>query len=117
MRTEVLEPFRRGDAVRFRPYDWDAGELGPSTTLPSASVLLVDAIGLSHPALEGCFDLTVWVDVDLETAGKQGSARDQRSGHDHARLWAEVRTPNDRDFATAFDPRGRADLLYLPAGR
>lgn len=112
LRTEVLEPFRRGDPVAFRPYDWDAGELGPITSLPAASVLLVDAIGVMHPDLDGCFDLTVWVDVDLETAGRQGRERDRRNGHDHDRLWAEVWTPNDRDFAEAFNPRERADLLF-----
>jgi uridine kinase len=114
MRAEVLEPFRRGDAVRFRPYDWDAGELGPTTSLPTASVLLVDAIGLLHPDLVGCFDLTVWVDVDLETAGRRGLERDRTDGHDHDRLWAEVWTPNDRDFAEQFKPRERADLRYVP---
>lgn len=112
MRTEVLEPFRSGDPVSFRPYDWDAGRLGPITVLPQASVLLVDAIGVLHPDLEGCFDLTVWVDVGLETAGRQGLERDRRNGHDHDRLWAEVWTPNDRDFAAEFNPRERADLLF-----
>lgn len=112
MRTEVLEPFRAGEAVAFRPYDWDAGELGPITALPAASVLLVDAIGVLHPDLDGCFDLIIWVDVDLDTAGRQGRERDRRNGHDHDRLWTEVWTPNDRDFAQAFSPREQADLLY-----
>jgi uridine kinase len=114
MRTEVIEPFRRGDPVSFRPYDWDAGQLGPVTVLPSATVLLVDAIGVLHPELDGCFDLTVWVDVDLTTAGERGRERDRRNGHDHDQLWATVWTPNDRDYADAFSPRERADLLYAP---
>jgi uridine kinase len=112
MRSEVLEPFRRGDTVSFRPYDWDAGRLGPLTVLTSGAILLVDAIGVLHPELEDCFDLTVWIDVDLATAGEQGRERDRRSGHDHDRLWAEVWTPNDRDYAERFGPRERADLLY-----
>jgi uridine kinase len=114
LRTEVIEPFRRGDPVSFRPYDWDARQLGPVTVLPPASVLLVDAIGVLHPELDGCFDLTVWVDVDLTTAGERGRERDRRNGHDHDRLWAAVWTPNDRDYAAAFNPRERADLLYEP---
>jgi uridine kinase len=114
MRAEVLEPYSRNESVTFRPYDWDAGELGPVTSLPPASVLLVDAIGVLHPELDGCFDLIVWVDVDLETAGDRGRERDRRNGHDHDDLWAEVWTPNDRDFAAKFDPRSRADLFYVP---
>lgn len=114
MRTEVLEPFRRGDPVSFRPYDWDAGCLGASNTLPSGAVLLVDAIGVLHPDLDGCFDLTVWVATDLVTAGRQGVERDRRNHHDHDRLWAEVWTPNDRDFSAAFAPESAADLRFDP---
>jgi len=115
MRSEVIEPFRRGEVARFRPYDWDAGELGPVTTLPEASALIVDAIGLIHPDLEGCFDLTIWVDVDLETAAQQGIERDRRAGSDHDKLWEDVWIPNDRDFAAAFDPASKADLRYKRA--
>lgn len=112
IRAEVIEPFRLGRPAVYRPYDWDIGELGPAVTLPAASVLLVDSIGLLHPDLEGCFDLAIWVDVDLETAGVQGRARDRRTGHDHDALWDEVWIPNDRDFAATYQPAARADLLY-----
>lgn len=115
IRTEVIEPFRREEPAVYRPYDWDIGTLGPPVTLPSAEVLLVDSIGLAHPELENCFDLMVWVDVDLETAGLQGRARDRRAGSDHDALWDEVWIPNDRDFAETYDPVSRADLLYLPS--
>ncbi|WP_332644926.1 uridine kinase family protein [Aeromicrobium sp.] len=112
IRSEVVEPFRRGEPAIYRPYDWNVGALGPLTTLPEATVLIVDAIALLHPELEGCFDLTVWVDVDLETAAKQGIQRDRQAGSDHDALWDEVWVPNDREFAKTYDPIGQADLLY-----
>lgn len=112
IRSEVIEPFRRGEPAIYRPYDWNVGSLGPETTLPEATVLIVDAIALLHPDLEGCFDLTVWVDVDLETAAKQGIQRDRQAGNDHDALWNEVWVPNDREFAETYDPVGQADLLY-----
>lgn len=114
LRSEVLEPYRRGEAVRFGPYDWNAGGLGPVVDLPGTRVLLVDAIGILHPDLDGCFDLSIWVDVDLEVAGERGRQRDRINGHDHDRLWTDVWLPNDRDFAARFDPVGRADVRYLP---
>ena len=58
---------------------------------------------------------TDWVDVDLTTAGERGRERDRTNGHDHDQLWTDVWLPNDRDFAARFDPRGRADVLYVPA--
>ena len=114
MRHEVLEPFRRGESVQFRPYDWNAGGLGPLVELPATEVLVVDAIGILHPELEGCFDLSVWVDVELDVAGERGRRRDRINGHDHDRLWTDVWLPNDRDFAARFDPVGQADVLYVP---
>ena len=115
MRDEVLEPFRNGDPVHFRRFDWHAGALAPPEELPATDVLIVDAIGILHPELDGCFDLSIWVDVDLETAGERGRERDRLNGHDHEELWTDVWLPNDRDFAERFDPVGRADARYVPA--
>ncbi|KRC65242.1 phosphoglycerate transporter [Aeromicrobium sp. Root236] len=114
MRKEVLDPYRLGQPVRFRPLDWTTRALAPATALPDVAVLVVDAIGVLHPDLDGCFDLTVWVDVELETAGARGRRRDLDGGHDHERLWTEVWQRNDADFADRFDPRGEADVLYVP---
>ncbi|MCW2750769.1 MAG: phosphoglycerate transporter, partial [Aeromicrobium sp.] len=114
MRAEVLDPFRQGDPVSYRPYDWDAQELRSAVTLPRGDVLIVDSIAILHPELDGCFDLSVWIDVDLETAGARAVQRDLAGGHDYVHLWAEVWTPNDRDFAATFDPASSADLRFLP---
>jgi len=77
-------------------------------------VLVVDAIGLFHPEMKGCFDLTVWVDVDLATAQRRGMHRDRMLGRHHDRLWNEVWVPNDRDFAHLYAPESVADLRYVP---
>jgi uridine kinase len=115
MRVEALEPFRDGAPVVVRPLDWSTGRHGAPTPLPRASVLILDAIGIFHPALLPWFDLTVWVDVDLDVAKAQGMARDRAAGHDHDALWTEVWSPNDREFEQAFSPARGADLRYLLA--
>lgn len=112
LRSEVLDPFRVGHAGQFRRFDWEVGQLGSPEPLPDAEVLIVDAIGLLHPELDGIFDLTIWVDVDLAVATERGKARDHLLARDHDRLWDEVWVPNERDFAARFDPRGHADLLF-----
>lgn len=114
LRDEVLEPYRRGRAVVFRRYDWSAGRLGDPEPLPETRILLVDLIGLLHPELGGCFDLTVWVDTDLATATERGKARDRALGNDHDRVWDEVWAPNERDFEQRFSPRDAADLRFVP---
>ena len=114
MRREALEPFRAGATVAVRPLDWSTGRHGAPTPLPQASVLMLDAIGIFHPELLPWFDLTVWVDVDLDVAQAQGMARDRAAGRDHDTLWTDVWTKNDREFEQTFLPRSRADLVYQP---
>lgn len=113
MRTELLEPFRAGRPAVIRPLDWSTGRLGAATPLPHGSVLVVDSIGIFHPELLPWFDLTVWVDADLEVAQQRGMARDRTSGLDHDALWTDVWTPNDREFEQTFSPRPVADLVYV----
>lgn len=112
LRREVLDPFRQSRPGLFRRFDWNTRQLGPPEAVPVAQVLLVDGIGLFHPELDGVFDLRIWVDVDLNTAAARGKARDRGLGRNHDRLWDQVWVPNDQDFATRFDPRASADLLF-----
>jgi uridine kinase len=112
--SEVLEPFRAGRRVAIKPLDWETGRLGDPTPLPRTSVLVVDSIGIFHPELLPWFDLTVWVDVDLQLALARGMERDRAAGHDHDRLWTDVWSPNDREFEQTFSPRANADLGVMP---
>ncbi len=116
----VLAPFRAGRPSTFRRYDWAQRALGPAESLPRAAVLVVDLIGLFHPAALPTLDLTVWCDVDLATAARRGIARDRRLGRDHEALWHDVWLPNERDFAERFRPREaatvRVDTADAPGG-
>ena len=114
IRDEALEPFRAGVPVAVRPLDWSTGRLGAPTPLPRASVLVLDAIDIFHPELLPWFDLTVWVDVDLDVARAQGMARDRAAGRDHDTLWTDVWTPNDREFEQRFFSKNSADIRYDP---
>jgi uridine kinase len=113
MRTELLQPFRAGRPAVIRPLDWSTGRLGAATPLPHASVLVVDSIGILHPELLPWFDLTVWVDADLQVARERGMTRDRGAGHDHDLLWTDVWTPNDREFEQTFSPRSIANLVFV----
>ncbi len=109
---EVLRPFRAGEPGEFRRYDWSLRRLGEPESLPVADVMVVDLIGLFHPDSLPSLDLSVWCDVELDTAQQRGMARDRALGRDFDRLWTEVWIPNERDFVDRFDPRGAAEVLY-----
>lgn len=113
--AEVLQPFREERPGEFRRYDWNAGALSDPEPVPRAAVMVVDLVGLFHPDALPALDLTVWCDVDLETATRRGRSRDREAGHDHDRLWAEVWVPNERAFEAAFAPRDVADVRFPTA--
>ncbi|WP_065960984.1 uridine kinase [Curtobacterium sp. UCD-KPL2560] len=113
----VLQPFRDGRAGRFRRYDWGRRALGPEEPVPLARMLVVDLIGLFHPEALPALDVTVWCDVDLDTAARRGIARDRALGRSHDALWQDVWLPNERDFEQRFAPRETADLLCTPSRR
>ncbi len=115
LRDTVLRPFRASEAGTFQRFDWSLGRLGEPEPLPQARVLVVDLIGLFHPSVLAELDVTVWCDVDLETASARGMARDRAEGHDHDHFWREVWMPNDRDFDRAFAPRRHASVV-VPTG-
>jgi uridine kinase len=112
LRAEVLEPFRGGRSGSFRRFDWAVGALGVVEPIPDARVLIVDAVGLFHPELDGIFDLTIWVDVDLAVATARGKLRDRDLGRDHDALWDEAWVPTERAFVERYRPRERAHLRY-----
>ncbi|GAA3539019.1 uridine kinase [Aeromicrobium flavum] len=113
--AEVLLPFREERPSEFRRFDWDAGALADPKPVPRADVMVVDLVGLFHPDALPALDLTVWCDVDLETATGRGRERDRAAGRDHDQLWAEVWEPNERAFDTAFAPREVAEVRFPTA--
>ena len=115
LRREVLDPFRERRPGHFHRFDWRIRQLGPAEPIPNADVLIVDAVGLFHPDLDGVFDLTIWVDLDLAIAIERGKARDRELGRDHEQLWDDVWAPNELDFMARYAPRAIADVLFDPA--
>lgn len=110
--STVLKPFREGCTGHFQRYDWNQRALGPKEPLPQAKTLVVDLIGLFHPATLPALDVTIWCDVDLDTAARRGIARDRKLGRSHDALWHGTWLPNERDFEQRFTPRDAAHVLY-----
>jgi|SRR5690554_614208 len=109
---EVLLPFREEREAVFRRFDWTRRALGEPEPVPSGNAMLVDLIGLFHPEALPVLDLSIWVDVPLETAQERGMQRDETLGRDFSRLWRDVWIPNEIDFDRNFSPRTQADVLY-----
>ena len=114
--SDVFLPLREGRQSTFRRYDWSKSRLGHPEPLPNADIVVIDLIGLFHPEALPVLDLTLWCDVDLETAAERGMARDAALGRDHTSLWRNVWIPNEQDFDSLFTPRDQAEFR-VPTAR
>ena len=103
----VLEPWRSGAAVAYRPPAWEArGRQGAITVPAEAPLLVVEGVGAGRRALAPFLDALVWVQTDRSVATARGLARD---GGDVA-FWDEW-AARERPFLAADRPWERADLV------
>src|SRR5438270_12730006 len=61
LRDQVLEPARRGLAVRWQRFDWQADRLGVWVDRPAAPVVLVEGVFTLHTVLRDYCGFKVWV--------------------------------------------------------
>lgn len=104
---QVIGPLGRGEAARYRPYDWRARRFGPPRELPPAPVVLVEGVGAGRRALRPHLALLLWMDLPREQAWERGRTRD---GEEQREFWEGWVRAERRHFAG--DPsRQYADLL------
>jgi hypothetical protein len=104
---QVIEPLLRGEAARYRPYDWTARTFGAARELPAAPVVLVEGVGAGRRALRPFLAGLLWMELPHEDAWTRGRRRD---GQTQSEFWAEWVRAECRHFAE--DPsRPFADLL------
>ncbi|HET7800714.1 MAG TPA: hypothetical protein VFL38_09850 [Humibacillus xanthopallidus] len=113
-REHVIEPWRRGEAVDYRPPGWVARGREGSVAVPAdVPVLVLEGVGAGRAALATEADVVVWVQSDRSEARERGLRRDVELGRtpDEAERfwdeWMEVEEP----FLAADRPWQRAHLV------
>jgi uridine kinase len=101
----------RPERLRY-DYRWWTGETG-SRDLPMPPVLIVEGIRLLGDRTRDWFDLTVWIDMDPDTAGARAKARNLLQGDDQAELdlWDTKWIPEGHEYAATVQPEVHADLV------
>lgn len=87
LRQEVLEPFKAGRPVRYRPYRCAAGDYGPVVSVPAGKVLLVEGSYSHHRELAGLYDLKIFLTCSLESQRKRLMAREGERFRDFEQTW------------------------------
>jgi uridine kinase len=84
---------------------------GVTVVVPPASVLVVDGVFALRPELADAWDLTVWLDVDAETALVRGVERDRARDPEAEILHRERYGVAEAVYLAEVDPVGHADVV------
>ena len=112
----VLGARSRPERLRFA-YRWWSGETGTEDH-PMPPVLVVEGIRLLSDRTRDWFDLSVWIDLDPDTAGARAKARNVMQGDDRAELdlWDTKWIPEGHAYERTARPQERADLVVAVVG-
>ncbi len=103
----VLEPLARGEAPRWRPWDWHGDRWGDPVELGWTSRLVVEGCGSSASPAGELAALRVWMDAPTRLRRRRGIDRDGQTYSPHWERWAaQEQTLFDRDRT-----RDRAHLV------
>ena len=110
LRDSVLPVVRAGEALDYRPPQWQTRSRPGSITLPpSLAYLLVEGVGASQSSIRNLFDVVIWVETDEPTRLARDLLRlaaGEMSPADYASWMAE-----ENAYTTRERPWERADLL------
>ena len=76
----VIAPWRRGEAVSFRPPGWVVQGRPGAVEVPPRPVLIVEGVGAGRSELAAHAQLVVWVQSDRDEARRRGLRRDVELG-------------------------------------
>ncbi len=117
----VLKDIKAGHDLHYQWYDWHKDTLSDGwidEKLPK--VIVVEGCRILQPNLMKYYDLSVWIDVDLEIASARGIERDTKNWQDkldkqglqdHLSNWPKVWAPKDKEYFDALNPERLADMV------
>jgi hypothetical protein len=112
--AHVVEPWRRGEDVDYRPPGWVARSRDGSVTVPAGvCVLVLEGVGAGRASLAPRADAVVWVQSDREEARERGLRRDVELGRtpeEAERFWDEWMAAEE-PFLAGDRPWERADIV------
>ena len=116
LRTGILEPLHRGEAVAFTPPAWTArGRPGAIAVPPSARLVVVEGVGAGRRELADLVDVTIWVQADEEVRASREAAR--VAAGEVTAAFVEEWQREERPFLAAQRPWDRADHVVRGGGK
>lgn len=107
VRTQVLDPLRRGRAGRFQRYDWGLARFDGWVDVPPVDVLVLEGCGSCPRAVDPLTSLRLWVEAPPAVRLARGLARDGAAAEPHWRTWMR----DEQAYFAAQGTRGRCDVV------
>ena len=111
-RAEVLEPFKHGAAIHYRPYCCQKGTMGEERLLSNPVFLVVEGSYSQHPMLREYYDRTIFLTCEKE---EQIRRLQQREG-DYFSRFQEIWMPLEERYFQTFAIEAHANRI-LDTGR
>jgi uridine kinase len=116
VRSVLLEPLGPGGSLRYRravfDHRADREVAAFDRVAPPDAILLFDGVFLLRPELIDCWDLTLFVDVEIETGARRALARDGRT-RSAEHLYRDRYMPAQRRYLETVRPRERAHAVLV----
>ena len=114
LEREVLGPLGRGEAARYRGFDWDRQRPFPDErVVQPEGVVVIEGVCALHRRFREAYDLRIWVEAPRELRLARGVERD---GEAARRTWEEVWMPMEERYIARDRPRESADLIVDGSG-
>lgn len=120
--ARVLADVKAGKDLHYKFYDWHKDALSDGFIDEKLQKLvIVEGSRVLQPGLMQYYDLSVWIDVDLDEATSRGKKRDEQNWEDksdsaelnaHLDTWHKVWAPKDKEYFEKFHPDKLADFVY-----
>ncbi len=111
IRTDLLEPRRRGRPGRWRRWNWSTGTADGWSTVDAGQRVIVEGVGALSRAHRALADLGIWVDTPDAVRKRRALERDGDTYRPHWDRWAA----QEDVFIAREAPRAAADYVAAEA--
>jgi uridine kinase len=109
----LVAPWSRGDAGRYRRYDWHQVAFAEHHRVPPPDVAVLEGVGSGHAGFADLVTLLVWVEAPEELRLARGLERDGPELMPHWQRWLVA----ERRLHAREGTRERADVVVDGSGR
>lgn len=109
----VIAPWRRGEAVCFRPPGWVENGRPGVIEVPPQRTLIIEGVGAGRSGLAARAELVVWIQSDRDEARRRGLQRDVELGRTpkEAEVFWDEWMRSEEPFLAEDRPWSRASLI------